>query len=87
MSYDESTQLFKFGGGVRVGPALDYLWNRTQRHFPHVRLGRVGLCGSSIGMGWGSTSRFLGTPGDNIVEVECKHALTLILPNRRRIAV
>lgn len=70
MSFDESKGLFTYGGGVRVGPGSKYLWEKAGRHFPHVRHGRVGLAGSSIGGGFGSTSRFLGTPMDNIESVE-----------------
>lgn len=70
MSYDATTELFTFGGGVRVGPGVEYLWENHGRHFPHVRHGRVGLVGSSIGGAHGSTSRFLGAPGANIVGVE-----------------
>jgi hypothetical protein len=70
MSVDESTGLFTYGSGVRVGPGAKYLWEETGRHFPHVRHGRPGLAGSSIGGGFGSTSRFLGTPMDNLECVE-----------------
>ncbi|KAL0255008.1 hypothetical protein SLS55_009534 [Diplodia seriata] len=70
VSYDEASQELTFGGGSRVGPAATYLWENHGRHFPHVRSGHVGLVGSSIGGGFGTTSRFLGTPMDNIVGVE-----------------
>jgi FAD/FMN-containing dehydrogenase len=70
MSVDNSTGLFTYGAGVRVGPGAKYLWDNTGRHFPHVRHGRPGLAGSSIGGGFGSTSRFLGTPMDNLESVE-----------------
>ncbi|KAL1627296.1 hypothetical protein SLS56_006431 [Neofusicoccum ribis] len=70
VSYDEASQELTFGGGTRVGPVATYLWENYGRHFPHVRSGHVGLVGSSIGGGFGTTSRFLGTPMDNIVGVE-----------------
>lgn len=70
MNYDPLTELFTYGGGVRVGPGVTYLWNTAGRHIPHVRHARPGLAGSSIGAGFGSTSRLFGTPMDNIVSVE-----------------
>lgn len=70
VSYDEASQELTFGGGIRVGPVATYLWENYGRHFPHVRSGHVGLVGSSIGGAFGTTSRFLGTPMDNIVGVE-----------------
>jgi FAD/FMN-containing dehydrogenase len=68
--YDDKTTLLTFGGGTRVGPVAKYLWDVAGRHFPHVRGSNVGVTGSSIGCGFGTTSRFLGTPMDNIVAVE-----------------
>jgi FAD/FMN-containing dehydrogenase len=59
-----------YGGGSRVGPAATWLWENYGRHFPHVRANWVGLSGSSIGGGFGTTSRFLGTPMDNLDSVE-----------------
>lgn len=70
VSYDEASQELTFGGGTRVGPVATYLWENYGRHFPHVRSGHVGLVGSSIGGGFGTTSRLLGTPMDSIVGVE-----------------
>jgi len=70
MHYDEDTELLTYGGGTRVGPVAKYLWDTAGRHFPHVRGSNVGVTGSSIGCGYGTTSRFLGTPMDNIVAVE-----------------
>ncbi|KAI1072039.1 hypothetical protein LB507_005373 [Fusarium sp. FIESC RH6] len=70
MHYDEDTELLTYGGGTRVGPVAKYLWDTAGRHFPHVRGSNVGVTGSSIGCGFGTTSRFLGTPMDNIVAVE-----------------
>jgi FAD/FMN-containing dehydrogenase len=70
VSYDEDTTLLTFGGGTRVGPVAKYLWETARRHFPHVRGSNVGLTGSSIGCGFGTTSRFLGTPMDNIVSMD-----------------
>ncbi|PSN71413.1 FAD-binding domain-containing protein [Corynespora cassiicola Philippines] len=75
VSYDEATTEFTYGGGSNVGPTLKYLWDNHGRHFPHVRGSHVGLVGSSIGGGFGPTSRFLGTPLDNLVAVE------YLLPN------
>ncbi|KAI6708311.1 hypothetical protein JHW43_009167 [Diplocarpon mali] len=69
-SYDKSTKLFTMGGGSRVGPALKTLWDGHGRHFPHVRSARVGIAGSSIGGGFGTTSRLLGTAMDAIESVE-----------------
>ncbi|KAH8674607.1 hypothetical protein BGZ60DRAFT_526564 [Tricladium varicosporioides] len=70
MNYDPSTTLLTYGSGNRVGPVSKYLWDGYGRHFPHVRHGRPGLAGSSIGGGFGSTSRFLCTPMDNLESVE-----------------
>ena len=70
MSFEESTGFFTYGGDVRIGPGMKYLWDNYGRHFPHVRHGRVGPSGSSIGGGFGSTSRFLVTPMDNLQSVE-----------------
>ncbi|PSN74683.1 glucooligosaccharide oxidase-like protein [Corynespora cassiicola Philippines] len=69
-SYDEATELLTYGGGSRVGPIATWLWNNHGRHFPHVRANWVGLAGSSIGAGFGTTSRFLGTPMDFLDSVE-----------------
>ncbi|KAF4961280.1 hypothetical protein FSARC_10227 [Fusarium sarcochroum] len=70
ISYDETTTLLTFGGGTHIGPVAKYLWDTAGRHFPHVRGAHVGVTGSSIGCGFGSTSRFLGTPMDNIISIE-----------------
>ncbi|KAK0111695.1 hypothetical protein ONS95_002039 [Cadophora gregata] len=70
VSFDAKTNLYTMGGGTRVGPALKELWDSQGRHFPHVRHGRVGIAGSCIGGGYGSTSRFLGTPMDFLHSVE-----------------
>ncbi|KAK1673404.1 hypothetical protein BDP55DRAFT_556310 [Colletotrichum godetiae] len=40
------------------------LWKEHGARFPHVRANIVGLIGSSIGGGFGSLSRMLGTPMD-----------------------
>ncbi|KAK1637606.1 hypothetical protein BDP81DRAFT_516990 [Colletotrichum phormii] len=40
------------------------LWKEHGARFPHVRANMVGLIGSSIGGGFGSLSRMLGTPMD-----------------------
>ncbi|KAF1979152.1 FAD-binding domain-containing protein, partial [Bimuria novae-zelandiae CBS 107.79] len=69
-TFDEATGLFTYGGGSRVGPAATWLWENHGRHFPHVRANWVGLAGSSNGGGFGTTSRFLGTPMDNLENVE-----------------
>lgn len=69
-SYSTTTQLLTVGGGIRVGPAMKYLWDTAGRHFPHVRHGHVGFAGSVTGGGFGSTSRFLGTPMDYLSSVE-----------------
>ncbi|KAI4610512.1 uncharacterized protein J4E87_010766 [Alternaria ethzedia] len=69
-TFDEATGLFTYGGGSRVGPAATWLWENHGRHFPHVRANWVGLSGSSIGGGFGTTSRFLGIPMDNLDSVK-----------------
>ncbi|GME65020.1 FAD linked oxidase [Neofusicoccum parvum] len=69
-SYDEATETLTYGGGSRVGPVATWLWENHGRHFPHVRANWVGLAGSSIGGGFGTTSRFLGTPMDYLDSVE-----------------
>ncbi|KAF5021637.1 hypothetical protein F66182_6337 [Fusarium sp. NRRL 66182] len=69
-TYDPATTHLTFGGGAHVGPTQKYLWDTAGRHFPHVRGAHVGLTGSSLGCGYGSTSRHLGTPMDNIVAIE-----------------
>ncbi|KAM0421449.1 hypothetical protein ACHAPT_010803 [Fusarium lateritium] len=70
VSYNTKSKLLTFGGGTHVGPVVKYLWDTAGRHIPHVRGAHVGVTGSSIGGGYGSTSRHLGTPMDSIVEVE-----------------
>ncbi|POS70181.1 FAD binding domain-containing protein [Diaporthe helianthi] len=70
VSYDDRTGRITYGGGSHVGPVLKYLWDTAGRHFPHVRGAHVGLAGSSIGGGFGSTSRHLGTPMDNLESIE-----------------
>lgn len=69
MSFDEATGLLTYGAGNRVGPVAKFAWEGYGVHFPHVRHGRPGLAGSSIGGGFGTTSRFLGTPMDNLESV------------------
>ncbi|RDW58215.1 putative berberine-like protein [Coleophoma cylindrospora] len=69
MSYDKATGYFTVGGGAHVGPAATFLWNNYGAHFPHVRGNWVGLAGSAIGGGLGTTSRFLGTTMNNLVSV------------------
>lgn len=70
VSYDKKSTILTFGGGTHVGPVLKYLWDTAGRHIPHVRGSHVGVTGSSIGGGFGTTSRHLGTPMDNLVEIE-----------------
>ncbi|WDK15321.1 FAD binding domain-containing protein [Colletotrichum graminicola] len=70
LSLDAATNRLTYGGGFHVGPVLKYLWDKHGRHFPHVRGANVGLAGSSIGGGFGSTSRHLGIPMDNLKSVE-----------------
>ncbi|KAK2624025.1 hypothetical protein QTJ16_006659 [Diplocarpon rosae] len=69
-SFDASTGLLKFGGGAIVGDVITWAWKTHGVHFPHVRANRIGLAGSSIGGGFGSTSRFLGTPMSQLESVE-----------------
>ncbi|KAM0243732.1 hypothetical protein ACHAPO_000589 [Fusarium lateritium] len=70
VSYDKKSTILTFGGGTHVGPVQKYLWDTAGRHVPHVRGAHVGATGSSIGGGFGTTSRFLGTPMDNLQEIE-----------------
>ena len=70
VSYDKKSKRLTFGGGSHVGPVLKWLWDTEGRHFPHVRGAHVGLAGSSMGGGFGSTSRHLGTALDNLHSVE-----------------
>ncbi|KAJ3538155.1 hypothetical protein NM208_g6032 [Fusarium decemcellulare] len=70
VSYDASSTLLTFSGGVHVGPTYKYLWDTAGRHVPHVRGAHVGVTGSSMGGGFGTTSRYLGTPMDNLVSAE-----------------
>ncbi|OAG04119.1 FAD-binding domain-containing protein [Paraphaeosphaeria sporulosa] len=70
LSFDNATNQLTFGGGANVGPAAKYLWDNHRRHFPHVRGSHVGLAGSTMGGGFGTTSRFLGIPTDNLASVE-----------------
>lgn len=70
VSYDDTTGRITYGGGSHVGPVLKYLWDTAGRHFPHVRGAHVGLAGSSMGGGFGSSSRHLGTQLDNLESVE-----------------
>lgn len=70
VTYDPATGYLTYGAGNRVGRVVTWAWERYGRHFPHVRANWVGLAGSSIGGGFGTTSRFLGIPMDNIVSVE-----------------
>ena len=70
VSYDKKSKRLTFGGGSHVGPTLKWLWDNEGRHFPHVRGAHVGLAGSSMGGGFGSTSRHLGAAVDNLHSVE-----------------
>ncbi|CAI6094353.1 unnamed protein product [Clonostachys chloroleuca] len=70
VSYDEASTHLTFGGGTHVGPVMKYLWDTAGRHVPHVRGAHVGVTGSSMGGGYGSTSRHLGTPMDNLVSID-----------------
>ncbi|KAM0350864.1 hypothetical protein HYE67_000918 [Fusarium culmorum] len=70
VNYDKKSTLLTFGGGTHVGPVQKYLWDTAGRHVPHVRGAHVGVTGSSIGGGFGTTSRYLGTPMDNLVEIQ-----------------
>ncbi|TQN67688.1 FAD-linked oxidoreductase sorD [Colletotrichum shisoi] len=64
VSYDEASGLLTYGGGGLVSPVVSWLWKTHGARFPHVRANMVGLVGSSIGGGFGSLSRLLGTPMD-----------------------
>ena len=64
------TLICSYGSGSRVGPVITWLWENHSRHFPHVRANWVGLAGSSIGGGFGTTTRFLGTPMDFLDSIE-----------------
>lgn len=63
-SYDNATGLLTYGGGSVVSRVATWLWDNYAVRFPHVRANMVGLVGSSIGGGFTSLSRFLGTPMD-----------------------
>jgi hypothetical protein len=69
MSFNATTTLLTYGGGSRIGPVAKFLWDGYGRHFPHARHGRPGLAGSSIGGGFGTTSRYLGTQMDSLDSV------------------
>ncbi|KAF6824344.1 FAD-linked oxidoreductase-like protein 2 [Colletotrichum musicola] len=64
VSYDDASGLLTYGGGALVSPVVSWLWKEHGARFPHVRANMVGLVGSSIGGGFGSLSRILGTPMD-----------------------
>lgn len=70
LSFDSSTNELTVGGGTNVGPTARYLWENHRRHFPHVRGSHVGMLGSFMGGGFGTTTRLFGTPMDNLVAVE-----------------
>ncbi|KAM0273915.1 hypothetical protein ACHAQH_008119 [Verticillium albo-atrum] len=70
VSYSNCSDTLTFGGGTHVGPVMKFLWDNHGRHIPHVRGAHVGVPGSSIGGGYGTTSRHYGTPMDNIVSAE-----------------
>ncbi|GJC80759.1 FAD-linked oxidoreductase sorD [Colletotrichum liriopes] len=63
VSFDEATNRLTYGGGSHVGPVLKYLWDNHGRHFPMSAV-------PTIGGGYGSSSRHLGTPMDNLESVE-----------------
>ncbi|QDS72514.1 hypothetical protein FKW77_000116 [Venturia effusa] len=70
IEYDAATKTVKMGSGLRIGPVAKTLWERQNRTIVHARHGHVGIAGSMIGGGFGSISRFRGTPMDNLVSVE-----------------
>ncbi|KAM0326323.1 hypothetical protein ACHAQA_006923 [Verticillium albo-atrum] len=70
VTYSNCSDTVTFGGGTHVGPVSKFLWDNHGRHIPHVRGAHVGVTGSSIGGGYGTTSRHYGTPMDNLVSVE-----------------
>jgi FAD/FMN-containing dehydrogenase len=70
VEFDECKNTVTYGGGIRVGPLMKNIWDNHGTHIPHVRGSVVGVTGSSIGGGFGSTSRHLGTPMDNILAVK-----------------
>lgn len=63
-SYDATPGLLTYGGGSVVSRVATQLWNNHGLRIPHVRANMVGLVGSTIGSGFTSLSRFLGTPMD-----------------------
>ncbi|KAH7396151.1 hypothetical protein BKA66DRAFT_522393 [Pyrenochaeta sp. MPI-SDFR-AT-0127] len=70
LSFDASTNKLTVGGGTNVGPTAKFLWDNHRRHFPHVRGSHVGMLGSFMGGGFGTTTRLFGTPMDNLESVE-----------------
>ncbi|KAF2821993.1 FAD-binding domain-containing protein [Ophiobolus disseminans] len=70
LSFDASTNELTVGGGTNVGPTAKYLWDNHHRHFPHVRGSHVGMLGSMMGGGFGTTTRMFGSPMDNLASVE-----------------
>ncbi|KAH7078542.1 hypothetical protein FB567DRAFT_138246 [Paraphoma chrysanthemicola] len=70
LSFDNSTNELTVGGGTNVGPTAKYLWDNHRRHFPHVRGSHVGMLGSMMGGGFGTTTRMFGSPMDNLASVE-----------------
>ncbi|KAI9172754.1 Chitooligosaccharide oxidase [Paramyrothecium foliicola] len=70
VTYNPDQLTITHEGGSHVGPVIKHLWDTAGRHTPHVRSAHVGTAGSTIGGGFGSTTRHLGTPLDNIVAVE-----------------
>ncbi|KAL3418341.1 berberine-like protein [Phlyctema vagabunda] len=70
MSVDSTTGDFTFGAGIVISQAVNYLWQTAQLAIPHGRCPDVGLAGVTLGGGFGTLSRLLGTPLDNLVRVK-----------------
>ncbi|CBX91789.1 hypothetical protein IAQ61_000007 [Plenodomus lingam] len=70
ITFDESTKQLTCGGGVNIGPAAKFAYDKHHYHYPHVRGSHVGMAGSIFGGGFGTTSRLLGIPSQNLVSVE-----------------
>jgi hypothetical protein len=69
LSYDETTQLFTYGGPVRISDAAQFLYLNHSRALPHARCPDVGMSGVAFGGGFGTLSRASGTVLDNMVSV------------------
>lgn len=68
LEYDETTQLFTYGGPVMISEAAGFMWENYQRALPHGRCPDVGMAGVAAS-GFGTLSRASGTVLDNVVGI------------------